>query len=163
MADNEAMSDINTPSARALNATLARTPGSESGRGATEIAPPDNGRDRGYRNWEIFAATELISDPSQYDQLLELADRMPDDNPWKHVFVAVTERRYVDAAGIFEQVGSLPLPRRRLEFLAADRAHQEGDALEAERQARLALDFYVQVGATSFYAERMSALLSAAG
>ena len=144
MADNEAMSDINTPSARALNATLARTPGSESGRGATEIAPPDNGRDRGYRNWEIFAATELISDPSQYDQLLELADRMPDDNPWKHVFVAVTERRYVDAAGIFEQVGSLPLAAQA-RVLAADRAHQEGDALEAERQARLALDFYVQV------------------
>lgn len=160
-ADNKAMSDINTPSARALNATLGKAPGSASSGALTEVAAPENGRHRGYRNWEIFAAAELIPDPSRYDQLLELAGRMPDDNRWKHAFFAVSERRYVDAADIFEQVGSLPLAAQA-RALAADQARRQGDSAETERQARLALGFYVQVGATH-YAEQASALLPTAG
>jgi len=85
---------------------------------------------------------------------------MPDDDRWKQAFFAVSERRYVDAAGI--RAGGGPALAAQARALAADQARRQGDSAEPARQARLALGFYVQVGATH-YAEQASALLPTAG
>ena len=99
-ADDEAMHRFSTrvPSARALQSRRAA---------AAELAA--GAELQGYRNWEIYAALELMSLPEQQETIRDLASRMPSENPWRAALLAIADGRFADAAELLEEIGSQPL------------------------------------------------------
>jgi tetratricopeptide (TPR) repeat protein len=147
-ADNEAMRRFSdrVPSARALTPSLAHS--------RDPAAPAPGTATAGYRNWEIFAALELMGVADEDETISELASRMPADNPWRDALIAIADGRFGDAAEVFDGIGSLPLAAQA-RMIAAER----GAPADAERLASRALEFYERVGA-SRHAERAAALAS---
>jgi hypothetical protein len=136
--DDEAMRRFSdrVPSARALQS-----------RTAAAAALAVGVETQGYRNWEIYAALELMAVPDEYEVIRELAARMPVDNPWRAALIAIADGSYGKVAGMLEEIGSAPLAARA-RILAAGEARSAGDHAGAERLARQALSFYDRVGAT---------------
>jgi hypothetical protein len=154
-ADDEAMRRFaeRVPSARAMPALAeAHT---EADAGPEQPAGQAEAPVHGYRNWEIFATLERMAVPAEHGAMVELASRMPDDNPWREALSAIARGCYAEAAGVFDTIGSGPLAAQA-RMIAADR----GSSPVAELQASRALEFYELVGATR-YAERAAALASA--
>jgi tetratricopeptide (TPR) repeat protein len=133
-ADDEAMRRFSdrVPSARALQS-----------HGAAAAALATSTTTQGYRNWEIFAALELMAVPDEHKAIRELAFRLPGDNPWRYALVAIADGRFGDAAVILDEIGSLPLAAQA-RMIAAERGGTLG---EEELQASRALEFYERVGA----------------
>jgi len=144
-ADDEAMHRFaaRVPSARALQSRRAAAAELAAG---TEV--------QGYRNWEIYAALELMSVPEQHETIRELASRMPSDNPWRAALLAIADGRFADAAELLDGIGSQPLAAEA-RMIAAD----HGPPAEAALRASQALEFYERVGATRA-AARAAALAS---
>ena len=139
-ADDEAMRRFaeRVPSARAMP-SLAKAPTAPKRPATGQTQAPTHG----YRNWEIFAALESMAVPAEHDAVVELAARMPRDNPWREALSAIAGGRYGAAAAVFDRIGSEP-HAAQARLIAAER----GDVAEAEREASLALAFYERVGAT---------------
>jgi tetratricopeptide (TPR) repeat protein len=133
-ADDEAMREFaeRVPSARALQS-----------RSAAAAALAAGAEVEGYRNWEIYAALELMSLPDHHEMIRELASRMPSDNPWRAALTAIADGRFGDAAALLDGIGSLPLAAEA-RLLAAG----QGPSPEAGLHASRALEFYQRVGAT---------------
>ena len=125
-ADDEAMRRFSerVPSARALQS-----------RSAAAAALGVGAATQGYRNWEIFAALELMALPEERETIRDLAFRMPAENPWRDAVIAIADDRFGDAADMLEEIGSQPLAAQA-RLVAA----QRGSAREAELQRRARLN-----------------------
>jgi class 3 adenylate cyclase len=152
-ADDEALRRFGerVPSARAMPPLARRHGEAEAAPG--QPAGPAQAPVQGYRNWEIFASLELMAAPAGHGAIVELAARMPDDNPWREALIAIAEGGYAEAAGIFDAIGSQSLAAQA-RMIAAER----GAPADAGREAARALEFYERVGATR-HAEQARELL----
>jgi len=153
--DSGIIADIYPPAAHAFHAVIAQA----QGRAADATAAADAAVAAALSGRWLTGdglMPDLLPIKSHHHRLVEVASRLPADNPWRQVVETVAAGRYADAALMFEQIGCEPLAAQARVF-AAEQARDRGDRAEAIEHADLALAFYDRVGAT-LYAEKAAEL-----
>jgi len=153
--DSGIIADIYLPAAHGLRAVMAQAQGRAADASAAAdaaVAAALSGR------WLTTdgLVPDLLPIKTHHHRLVEVASRLPVDNPWRQVVETVADSRYADAVPMFEQIGCEPLAAQARVF-ATEAAWDRGDKTEAIEHADLALAFYERVDAT-LYAQKAAEL-----
>ena len=108
---------------------------------------------------ELCEIASVLATAGHHQEIRDAALLLPRASRWRDPLLAVADKRYADAATLYEQVGSQPLAADA-HLLAASQATDEGRTADAHRHAEAVLAFAERTGA-SLYERRAEAFVKA--